>query len=390
MRLSIIAIGLLIAVPTAIFAAKAIQDAPAKKPFAAQAVAKFDEPWAMAFLPDGRLLVSEKRGKLKLVGTDGKVGEVSGVPTVDYGGQGGFGDVVLHPDFATNQMVYVSYAEAGENDTRGAAVARAKLTLDDAGGGALGKAEVIWRQDPKVDGRGHYGHRIAFGQGKLWISSGERQHFDPAQDMKGNLGKVVRLNDDGSLPADNPFADQGGVAAQVWSLGHRNPLGLAFDAKGDLWVLEMGPLGGDELNRVERGSNYGYPIVSNGDHYDGKVIPDHDTRPEFNAPELWWTPVISPGYLLFYGADAFPSWRGSALAAGLSSEAIIRIAFDGNEAKEAERFDMGQRIRALAVSPKGDLYALEDGKESSGGRLLKLVPNAAAGDRKPEEPPPAK
>ena len=382
-------LAFLLALPTTAFAAKAIQDAPAKKPFAAQEVATFNEPWAMAFLPDGRLLVSEKRGTLKLVGADGKVGEVSGVPKVDYGGQGGLGDVVLHPEFASNQMVYLSYAEAGDDDKRGAAVARAKLTLDEAGGGALGASEVIWRQDPKVDGRGHYGHRIVFGQGKLWISSGERQHFDPAQDMNANLGKIVRLNDDGSLPADNPFAKDGGVAAQVWSLGHRNPLGLAFDAKGELWVIEMGPLGGDELNRVERGSNYGYPIVSNGDHYDGKVIPDHDTKPEYNAPELWWTPVISPGYLLFYGADAFPSWKGSALVAGLSSMAIIRIAFDGNDATEAERFDMKQRIRSLAVSPKGELYALEDGKEGSGGRLLKLVPNAAAAEKKPEEPAPA-
>jgi len=332
----------------------------------------------MAFLPAGRVLVSEKRGKLKLVGTDGKVGEVTGVPRVDYGGQGGFGDVVLHPDFASNQFVYLSYAEGGMEDTRGAAVARAKLTLDDAGGGALGKSEVIWRQDPKVEGSGHYGHRIVFGQGKLWISSGERQHFQPAQDMKGNLGKIVRLNDDGSLPPDNPFATKGRVAAQVWSLGHRNPLGLAFNTKGELWVIEMGPLGGDELNRVERGSNYGYPIVSNGDHYDLRVIPDHDTRPEFNAPELWWTPVISPAYLLFYEADAFPAWKGSALAAGLSSEAIIRIAFDGDNATEAERFDMGQRIRSLAVSPKGELYALEDGKDGGGGRLLKLVPAKVA------------
>jgi aldose sugar dehydrogenase len=389
MRLSSFAFAFVIALPNVAFGAKAIQDAPAEKPFTAQEVAAFKEPWAMAFLPDGRLLVSEKAGKLKLVGSDGKVGEITGVPDVDYGGQGGLGDVVLHPGYATNGLVYLSYAEAGEGDKRGAAVARAKLTLDDAGGGALGKAEVIWRQDPKVDGRGHYGHRIVFGQGKLWISSGERQHFDPAQDMKGNLGKVLRLNDDGSLPPDNPFAEQGGVAAQVWTLGHRNPLGIAFDAKGELWVLEMGPLGGDELNRIERGSNYGYPIVSNGDHYDGKVIPDHDTRPEFNAPELWWTPVISPGHMLFYGADAFPNWKGSALAAGLSSEAIIRIAFDGNEAKEAERFDMDQRIRALAVSPKGDLYALEDGKNPGAGRLLKLVPSSTPGEKKPEEPPPA-
>lgn len=381
MRITSLVLAFSLAVPGLALAAQAIQDKPAKKPFTAQEVATFREPWALAFLPDGRLLVTEKKGKLKLLGTDGKVGDVSGLPTVDYGGQGGLGDVVLHPDYAKNSFVYYSYVEAGENDTRGAVVARAKLVLDDKGGGALDSSRVLWRQDPKVDGRGHYSHRIAFGQGKLWITSGERQHFEPAQDMKANLGKVIRLNDDGSLPADNPFADQGGVAAQVWSLGHRNLLGLAFNAKGELWELEMGPMGGDELNLIERGSNYGYPIVSNGDHYDGKVIPDHDTRPEFNAPELWWTPVISPAYLLFYEADAFPAWKGSALAAGLSSKAIVRIAFDGHDATEAERFDMGQRIRSLAVSPKGDLYALED---APGGRLLRLTPTDAA---KPSESP---
>lgn len=387
MRLSSLVLALVFVAPSAAFAAQAIQNAAAKKPFNAKEVAKFDEPWAMAFLADGRLLVTEKRGNLRLLGTDGKVGTVSGTPKVDYGGQGGFGDVALHPDFANNHLVYYSYVEAGENDMRGAVVARAKLTLDDAGGGALSDQQVIWKQDPKVDGRGHYSHRIVFGKGKLWITSGERQHFDPAQDMKANLGKILRLNDDGSLPSDNPFADQGGVAAQVWTLGHRNVLGLAFDRNGELWDLEMGPLGGDELNHVERGGNYGYPIVSNGDHYDGRVIPDHDTRPEFNAPALWWTPVISPGYLLFYDADAFPSWKGSALAAGLSSMAIVRIAFDGTNATEAERFDMGARIRSLAVSPKGELYALEDAPT---GRLLKLAPRETPNGKKPEEAPPAK
>ena len=390
MRLSRLVVAFALGSPTAAFAAQAIQDAPAKKPFTAQEVAQFKEPWALAFLPDGRLLVTEKAGKLKLLGNDGKVGEIAGVPKVDYGGQGGFGDVVLHPDFASNKLVYYSYVEAGENDTHGAIVARAKLTLDDSGGGALDSPQVIWRQDPKLDGRGHYSHRIVFGQGKLWISSGERQHFDPAQDMKTNLGKILRLNDDGSPADGNPFAEQGGVAAQVWTLGHRNVLGLAFNAKGELWDIEMGPRGGDELNFIERGSNYGYPIVSNGDHYDGKIIPDHDTRPEFNAPELWWTPVISPGYLLFYDADAFPAWKGSALAAGLSSEAIVRIAFNGHDATEAERFDMGERIRSLALSPKGELYALEDQDEGKGGRLLKLVPTMPANGAKPSEPPPDK
>src|SRR5690606_13384188 len=177
--------------------------------------------------------------------------------------------------------------------TRGAAVARAKLQLDADGSGRLVDAQVIWRQTPKVSGNGHYGHRLLFGaDGKLWISSSERQKFDPAQDMKTNLGKILRLNDDGSVPPDNPFIDQGGVTAQIWSLGHRNVLGMAFDAQGRLWEVEMGPKGGDELDLVRRGANYGYPIVSEGNHYDGTPIPDHATRPEFTAPALAWTPVI--------------------------------------------------------------------------------------------------
>src|SRR5690606_23999589 len=230
--------------------------------FVATPVATFDEPWAMAFLPDGRLLVTERRGRLKLFAPDGSIGEIDGVPDVSYGGQGGLGDIVLHPAYAENGLVYVSYAEPGERGTSGAAVARARLVLDETGGGLLEDLDVIWRQVPKVAGNGHYGHRIAVGDGHLWISSGERQQSAPAQDLQSNRGKIVRLEDDGSVPGDNPFAERGGVAAEIWSLGHRNPLGLAFDAEGRLWNVEMGPRGGDELNFVRRGANYGYPLVS--------------------------------------------------------------------------------------------------------------------------------
>ncbi|HVF34642.1 MAG TPA: PQQ-dependent sugar dehydrogenase, partial [Candidatus Saccharimonadia bacterium] len=321
-------------------------EAPVDAPFVVTELAKFDEPWAMSFLPDGRLLVTEKKGALKLVSAEGKPsGNITGVPAVDYGGQGGFGDVVVHPGFAENGLVYLSYAEAGADDTRGAAVARGKLSFDDKGGGSLSGVEVIWRQVAKKSGRGHYGHRIAFGDGKLWISSGDRQEFDPAQDMQENLGKILRLNEDGSVPSDNPFSEKGGVAAQVWTLGHRNPLGIAFDRDGTLWAVEMGPRGGDELNRIERGSNYGYPIVSNGDHYDGRTIPDHATRPEFNAPEITWTPVISPGGFIIYSGDEFPQWKGNGLIAALSGKALVRVELDGNAAREAERYEMGQRIR---------------------------------------------
>jgi glucose/arabinose dehydrogenase len=349
-------------------------------PFTVTELADFDVPWAMAFLPDGRLLVTEQHGSLKLYTPGGSSVAIRGVPEVSYGGQGGLSDVVLHPDFARNSLVYLSYAEAGEGDTRGAAVARAKLTL--AGeGGQLENLQVIWRQSPKVDGGGHYSHRIAFGDGHLWISSGERQKFDPAQDLNTNLGKVVRLNEDGSVPSDNPFADRGGVTAQIWSLGHRNLLGLAFDSAGKLWDVEMGPMGGDELNLVRRGANYGYPIVSNGDHYDGKVIPDHPTRPEFAAPAVWWNPVISPSSLLFYDGTEFPQWRGDAFIGGLSSQSIVRIEFDGDNAREAERYAMGMRVRAIEQGPDGALWILEDEREGRGGqgRMFKLTAPTPSG-----------
>ncbi|CTP83127.1 PQQ-dependent sugar dehydrogenase [Xanthomonas graminis] len=342
-------------------------------PFSATPFATFNEPWAMSFLPDGSALVTEKGGTLKRFDpASGRTGTVSGVPAVDYGGQGGLGDVLPHPDFAQNGWLYLSYVEAGSEDTRGAAVARAKLTLDANGGGALSQLQVIWRQQPKVSGSGHYGHRLAFGpDGKLWISSSERQKFDPAQDMNSNLGKIVRLNGDGSVPADNPFARRGGVAAQVWSLGHRNVLGLAFDANGQLWEHEMGPAGGDELNLIQRGANYGYPIVSNGNHYDGRPIPDHSTRPEFAAPKLSWTPVISPAGFVIYSGSAFPQWRGNGFIGGMSSQSLLRIEFDGDHAREAARYDMGKRIREVEQGPDGALWLLEDG---SSGRLLKLQP----------------
>lgn len=341
-------------------------------PFDSTEIADFDEPWAMTFLPDGRLLVTEKKGRLLLVTQKGTATEISGVPKVDYGGQGGLGDVILHPAYATNGVIYLSYAEAGDGDERGAAVARARLDVD---GGELTDVEVIWRQVPKVTGRGHYGHRLLFdADGYLFVSSGERQKFDPAQDMSSNLGKIVRLNDDGSVPDDNPFHADGGVAAQVWSLGHRNPLGIAFDAQGRLWNHEMGPRGGDELNLVKAGNNYGYPIVSNGDHYDGKTIPDHETRPEFVAPAAWWTPVISPAGFVIYDGELFPDWRGDGFIGGLSSEAIIRIEFDGDTAREAERYVMDQRIREIEQGPDDALWVLEDGRDDDGGRLLRLSP----------------
>ena len=352
-------------------------------PFEMEAVASFDEPWAMAFLPDGRMLVTEKKGNLYVVNESGQRFGVRGVPDVDYGGQGGFGDVAVHPDFEDNGFIYLSYVEPGIGGTRGAAITRAVLTLSE-GRGTLSDHEVIWRQYPKVVGRGHYGHRMVFDDdGYLFVSSGDRQKFTPAQDMQSNIGKVLRLNDDGSIPGDNPFVnyieqdpavDDEGVYGQIWSLGHRNPLGLAIDLDGQLWDMEMGPAGGDELNAVVRGGNYGYPVVSNGDHYDGREIPDHDTRPEFREPAIWWTPVVSPGNMIVYQGDLFSDWKGNALIAGLSSRAIVRVALDGQEAREVERYSMRERIRSIEEGPGGVLWVLEDERGGSGGRMLRLTP----------------
>jgi len=341
------------------------------KPFTRSTIANFESPWAMTFLPDGQLLVSEKKGRLYRVTQTGQKSEpIKGVPKVDFGGQGGLGDVVLHPLFAENQLVYISYVEKGKSNTRGAVVARAKLVTQGPTQLELAELQVIWRQWPKVSGRGHYGHRLAFSSdGHLFISSGDRQKFDPAQDMQKNLGKIIRLNDDGSIPTDNPFADQGGVTAQIWSLGHRNPLGLAFDSQGRLWNQEMGPRHGDELNLVIKGKDYGYPTVSNGDHYDGRKIPDHVTRPEFEAPKAYWVPAISPAGLIFYSGSLFPEWNGNAFLGGLSSQALVRVAFEGTAAREIERYDMGARIREIEQGPAGALWILEDS-----GRLLKLEP----------------
>jgi glucose/arabinose dehydrogenase len=355
-----------------------------ERPFSVEPIASFDEPWTLTFLPDGRMLVTEKPGNLLVVTQDGeKSRPVEGLPDVDYRGQGGLGDVILHPDYADNGIIYLSYAETGVGDTRGAAVMRGVLDL----GGRVGRltdAEVIWRQYPKRLDDGHYGHRLAFdADGYLWISSGDRQKFTPAQDMQSNMGKILRLNEDGSTPTDNPFVnyieqeplvDGVGPYDEIWTLGHRNPLGMAFDADGQLWVIEMGPAGGDELNRIERGANYGYPIVSNGDHYDGREMPDHDTRPEFTEPVITWTPVISPGDLMIYRGELFEEWRGDAFAAGLSSRAIVRIRIDGDDAEEIERWDMDARIRSIEEAPDGSVWVLEDERGDSRGRLLKLTP----------------
>jgi glucose/arabinose dehydrogenase len=339
--------------------------------FKVNKISEFNEPWAIAVLPDQRLLITEKAGSLVLFNprTWQKIA-VQGVPTVAYGGQGGLGDVLLHLDFKQNHVIYLSYAEAGEGGY-GAVVIRAVLDEPMSDQPRLTEIKPIWQQVPKVSGRGHFAHRLLFDDaGKLWISSGERQKFQPAQDMQSNLGKIIRLNEDGSAAQGNPFAAQGSIAAQIWSLGHRNPLGMAFDPQGQLWVAEMGPRGGDELNRIRKAANYGYPIVSNGDHYSGQDIPDHSTRPEFQAPELSWTPVISPSSLMFYQGTQFPQWTNKALIGGLSSQAIIVVDTQQQPVQEVQRIDMQQRIRGLVEAADGSIWGIEDGKNA---RLFQLT-----------------
>ncbi len=352
-----------------VLAACQLQGASARNtPFAVRPMGTFVEPWAMSFLPDGTLIVTEKRGAIKLWRAGQPVITVSGGPSPAYGGQGGMGDIVPHPRFAENSLIYLSWVEAGPGG-KGAVVGRGRLATEGRSARIEGLA-VIWRQSPKTSGSGHFGHRIAFGpDGKLYISSGERQKFDPAQDMTANLGKVVRLNDDGSVPPDNPFAGRGGVSAQIWSLGHRNPLGLAFDGAGRLWDVEMGPQGGDEVNLVERGANYGWPRVSNGSHYGGKDIPDHAAGDGFAAPKIWWNPSISPGGMMIYSGDKFPAWKGDAFVAALGGQALIRIDLDGDQARKADQWPMDNRIRDVEQGPDGAIWLIEDGED---GRLLRL------------------
>ena len=345
---------------------------PDKLPFAIEDVGTFNEPWALEFLPDDKgILITEKSGTLKWLPKRGQPPvDVTGVPKVSDGGQGGFGDVVLHPQFSDNGMVYFSWVEEGEGGS-GAVVGRAKLVTEGRQARLEGLS-TIWTQFPKVSGKGHFGHRIAFGpDGKLYISSGERQKFTPAQDMAANLGKVVRLNDDGSVPADNPFAAQGGVTAQIWAKGLRNPLGLAFDGEGRLWEVEMGPAHGDEVNLIKPGANYGYPLVSNGNHYDGRDIPDHSPADGFAAPKIYWNPAISPGGMMIYKGNLFKSWTGDAFIAALGGEALVRVDLNGEAAAKGDEWGMGQRIRDVDQAADGSIWLIEDGDK---GRLLRLTP----------------
>ena len=347
------------------------------RPFVVQEIATFSSPWAMAFLTgSGRplldaALLTERGGKLWLVDTrSGSKTAVAGVPTVKVAGQGGLGDVAVHPDFVVNRRVYLSYVEAATDGNSGAVLGYGTLDLADAAHPALTGFKIIWRQSPKIDGNGHFSHRIAFGpDGLLYLTSGERQQFTPAQDMNGNLGKVLRLTDEGAPAPGNPWASRGGIAATFWSIGHRNLLGIAFAPDGRLWESEMGPKGGDEINLIVAGKNYGWPSASNGSNYDGSDIPDHRAGDGFEPPKVWWNPSISPAGLMIYSGDKFPRWKGDALVPALSGKALIRVDIDGDKAAKAEQWDMGGRIRAVDQGPDGSVFVLEDE-----GRLLRLDP----------------
>jgi glucose/arabinose dehydrogenase len=345
---------------------------PTNLPFQVQVVADFESPWAMTFLPDGRMFVTEKSGTLYLLSTDGQQRrQVAGIPTVAADGQGGLLDVVLHPGFTQNRLVYFSYSETGQGGT---GVVLARGVFADGGQPVLQKVETLFRAVPYVDGNGHFSGRIAFSpDGHLFFTNGERQKFDPSQDPKATLGKVLRLTDEGKPAPGNPLTAKGFHPA-VWSYGHRNLLGIAFDAGGNLWEQEMGPQGGDEVNLILPGRNYGYPIVSDGDHYDGKPIPDHRTRPEFATPKVVWNPVISPGGLMVYSGKLWPQWKGDLFIGGLSSQALIRVDVDGTNARKGDQWSMGERIREPEEGPDGAIWLLEDGRREGRGRLLKLMP----------------
>jgi glucose/arabinose dehydrogenase len=329
-----------------------------------------DHPWGLASLPDGRMLVTERAGRLRSVSKEGKLSEpISGVPEVVAKGQGGLLDVALDPDFASNRLVYLSYSEAGEG---GASTAVARGRLNEAVT-ALDDVEVIFRQQPKVSGNNHFGSRLVFSpDGTLFVTLGERFKFDPAQDLSSHLGKIVRIHPDGSVPSDNPFVGRDDAKPEIWSYGHRNVQGAALHSEtGRLWTHEFGPRGGDALNIPEAGRNYGWPLVSFGRHYEGPNIPDPPTRPDLAQPIYHWTPVISPSGMIFYTGDVFPKWKGNILIGGLSSEALVRLTLDGQRVTREERIDMGERIRDVHQGDDGAVYLLTD---KSDGEILRLTP----------------
>ena len=347
-------------------------------PFAIEAKSTFDSPWAVAFAPGTQVLfITEKPGTMKFVDlASGRLGTVTGLPAVLNQGQGGLGDVAFLPSEASptlgRRTIYLTWADPGDGTASFAAMGRGTLVCDQADACRIEDFRRIWRQQPAIRSPGHYSHKIAFSpDGKyLFLSSGERMQGDPAQRLDTNLGKVLRLNLDGTPAEGNPFANRGGVSREIWSYGHRNLLGLKFDLDGQLWDLEHGPRGGDEINMVKPGDNYGWPVRSNGNDYDGDDIPDHTADDGFHKPAIWWNPVIAPGDFLFYSGKLWPEWRNQALATGLATMSIVRVSLDGEKGTEEARYKFDKRIRDIVEAADGSLYVIEDGP---GGRLLHLT-----------------
>ena len=331
-------------------------------------------PWGMTFLPDGRALVTERPGRLRMISAEGELlpEPVEGTPEVWAQGQGGLMDVAADPNFAENQLVWLSYAEPGEGGTAGTALGRGRLV-----DGRLEDFRTVWRQQ-KVSGDNHFGNRIAFGaDDTIFLALGERFKFEPAQDLSNTLGSVIRITREGEPAPGNPFLDRSGAQGEIFSYGHRNIEAAAVNpATGNLYIAEMGPRGGDELNRIQAGANYGWPIVSWGEHYDGRDIPDPPTHPEFQDALARWTPVISPSGMIFYQGDQFPEFQGQALLGGLTGHAITRVRVEDGAATEVGRIPLGQRIREVEQDADGNLYVLTD---QENGSVWKLQPANAGG-----------
>jgi glucose/arabinose dehydrogenase len=330
-----------------------------------------EHPWSLAFLPDGRILVTERPGRLRLVTGDGKVSEpIAGVPAVYAVGQGGLLDVVLDPDFAENSTIYLSYAEPGDGDTNGTAVARAKLD-----GSKLADVEVIFRQTPKVNSKHHFGSRLVFARdGTLFVTLGERNsERQSAQDLGTHIGKIVRITKEGKAPADNPFVGREGALPEIWSLGHRNVQGATLHpATGQLWVHEHGPRGGDEINLPRAGRNYGWPVITFGREYHGPAIGEGTAKPGMEQPVHYWVPSIAPSGMVFYGGELMPAWKGQLFVGALAAKQVARLDIDDDgKVKSEERIPIGERVRDVREGPDGALYLLTD---EDAGRLLRLAP----------------
>jgi len=326
-------------------------------------------PWGMAFLPDGRLLVTERPGRLRILKAGGDLSPpVGGTPEVFDRGQGGLLDVAVSPKFSQNRRVYLAFAEPGSSAKASTALGRGRLV-----DGRIEGFEVIFRQQPKVEGANHFGGRIAFSpQGHLFLTMGERYAFDPAQNPANHLGTIVRLQPDGSPVAGNPFVDDPDARNSIWSLGHRNIESAAIHPQtGQLWIAEMGPSGGDELNRPQPGRNYGWPVVSWGEHYSGADIPNPPTHAKFADALRHWTPVISPSGMAFYTGSLFSEWQGDLLIGGLSAHALVRLELDGSTIAGETRIQLDARIRDVEQGPQGAVYVLTD---QSNGNVWRLTP----------------